>query len=73
VIELPDAAELARIRTELSNSLLVMQEQIAPIFDAADGMRADLASRGYSTDAVESVVCHWLETVITICMVPSHD
>lgn len=57
---MPSTAELERMRHELSNALLVMAEQTAPIFDAADGMRADLESRGWSPTAAERVALAWL-------------
>lgn len=52
--------ELARIRHELASGLLLMSEQMAPIFDAADGMRADLGKRGWSPTAAEQVALAWL-------------
>ena len=48
------------MRHELSNGLLLMAEQMAPIFDAADGMRADLEKRGWSPTAAEQVALAWL-------------
>lgn len=46
----PTAEELAQQRHEMGNMLLAVAEQTAPLFDAADGMRADLAKRGWSPD-----------------------
>jgi hypothetical protein len=57
---MPSKADLERMRHELSNALLVMAEQTAPIFDAADGMRADLEKRGWSPTAAEQVALAWL-------------
>lgn len=48
------------MRHELSNALLIMAEQTAPVFDAADGMRADLEKRGWSPTAAEQVALTWL-------------
>lgn len=56
----PSKAELERMRHELSSMLLLMSEQMAPIFDAADGMRADLEKRGWSPTAAEQVALAWL-------------
>jgi hypothetical protein len=56
----PSKEELERMRHELSNVLLIMAEQTAPIFDAADGMRADLEKRGWSPTAAEQVALTWL-------------
>ncbi|QDN64417.1 hypothetical protein [Streptomyces sp. S1D4-14] len=56
----PSKAELERMRHELSNALLIMAEQTAPVFDAADGIRADLEKRGWSPTAAEQVALTWL-------------
>ncbi len=54
------ASESARARAELSSQLLGLNEQMAPIFDTADGIRADLERRGYSPTASEAVAGEWL-------------
>ncbi|MBD0743532.1 hypothetical protein [Streptomyces sp. CBMA152] len=58
--ELPDRAELDRMRHELSSHLLMIQEQMTPIYDAADGIRADLNARGWSPTAAEQAALTWL-------------
>lgn len=58
--QMPSKADLERMRHELSNMLLVMSEQMAPIFDAADGMRKDMEERGWSPTAAEQVALAWL-------------
>ena len=52
---LPSAEHLARERNELTTLLLAASEQMTPIFDAADGMRADMEKRGWSPTAAEAV------------------
>lgn len=60
----PTAAELERMRNELSNALLLMSEQMAPIFDAAEGIKADMEKRGWSPTAAEQVALTWLTSAI---------
>lgn len=64
----PSKADLERMRHELSNGLLLMSEQMAPIFDAADGMRADLEKRGWSPTAAEQVALAWLMSAVSSAM-----
>jgi hypothetical protein len=54
------ADDVARIRTDLSNALLDVNENLTPFFDTADGMRADLERRGWSPTAAESAALTWL-------------
>ncbi|WP_327066801.1 hypothetical protein [Kitasatospora sp. NBC_01302] len=63
---MPPAEELDRMRHELANSLLAMQQQLAPVFDAADGIRADMEQRGWSPTAAESVALTWLQGTIAL-------
>jgi len=56
----PTPDDLARERHVMSSQLLTLHEQITPIYDAADGIRADLTQRGYSPTAAEQVVTVWL-------------
>ena len=53
----PDAD---RMRNELANAMLQMTEMLTPIFDTADGMRADLLARGWSPTAAEASAAAWL-------------
>ncbi|MGW2213315.1 hypothetical protein [Streptomyces sp. NPDC001781] len=57
---MPSEDELERMRGELSNALLAMKEQMAPVFDAADGMRCDMTARGWSPAAAERAALAWL-------------
>lgn len=52
--------DLERQRHELAENLLVAQEQMTPIYDAADGIKADLAARGWSPTAAEQAALTWL-------------
>jgi len=52
--------ERAKQRAELSSALMQINEQMAPILDAADGMRTDLERRGWSPTASETVALQWL-------------
>lgn len=61
----PTRAELDRLRNDLTTSLLVMQEQMAPLYDAADGMRAELTKRGWSPTSAEQVATAWLAAAVT--------
>ncbi|MEU3785227.1 hypothetical protein [Streptomyces sp900129855] len=56
--------EIDHKRNELSNSLLVFAELMAPIFDHADGVRADLKRRGWSAQAAEQVALVWLVNTV---------
>lgn len=64
----PSKAELERMRHNLSNMLMLMSEQMATIFDAADGMRADLEKRGWSPTAAEQVALTWLTSAMSSVM-----
>lgn len=64
----PSKDELERMRHQLSNMLLLMSEQMAPIFDAADGVRADLEKRGWSPTAAEQVALTWLTGTMALVM-----
>jgi hypothetical protein len=52
--------EAAKARHELATAMLQINEQISPILDAADGMKADMERRGWSPTASESVALQWL-------------
>lgn len=67
----PDVEELARMREELSNQLLAATEQMAPLFDAADGMKADMEKRGWSPTAAEQVALTWLVSSMQSAFGPS--
>lgn len=65
---LPPPADLNWMRHELANALLTMQQQVEPIFDAADGIRADMEKRGWSPTAAESVALAWLQGMLAMMM-----
>lgn len=62
--------DLAQQRTELTTTLLDAQEQMAPIYDAADGMRAELQSRGWSPASAEQAALTWLCGAINMTWQP---
>lgn len=57
---LPSPEELAQQRHEMASGLMAMREQMGPIYDTADGMRADLEARGWSPSAAEQAALVWL-------------
>ncbi|MFD9256957.1 hypothetical protein [Streptomyces sp. NPDC059538] len=67
-MNLPD--DLAQQRTALATALLTLQEQMVPIYDAADGMRADLQSRGWSPASAEQAALTWLCAAINMTWQP---
>lgn len=51
---------MERMRQDALNGLMGLVEGTAPIFDAADGMRADLEKRGWSPAAAEQIAMSWV-------------
>ena len=49
---------------ELAKALADGIDQMAPIFDAAEGMKADLERRGWSDHVAEDIVHQWLINVM---------
>lgn len=64
----PGPEELARLRQEMASNLLLMSEQMAPMFDAADGIRADMLKRGWSPASAERVSLAWLMNALDSAM-----
>lgn len=64
----PTPAELEAMRHQLSNALLMMSEQMTPIFDAADGVKTDMEKRGWSPTAAEQVALAWLMSAMNSAM-----
>lgn len=62
--------QLAKERTKLATDLLTLQEQMAPVYDAADGMRAELQARGWSPTAAEQAALTWLCAAIATAFNP---
>jgi uncharacterized protein involved in copper resistance len=57
--------EAVNARQELANSMMEYSENIAPLFDAADGMKADLERRGWSPTMAEGLAATWLQGALT--------
>lgn len=51
--------------------LLETVEELAPAFDAADGIKADLERRGWSPSSAEAVAEAWLIGVVGLWF-PAH-
>ena len=49
---------------DLVTALLAVNETLGPIFDAADGMKANLERRGWSPTAAEHAALTWLTGAI---------
>ncbi|MFG3287221.1 hypothetical protein ACGF3G_00155 [Streptomyces sp. NPDC048179] len=60
----PVLDDMEAARASMLNGFLVMQEALAPAFDAADGMRADLVARGWSPAMAEMLVATWLQRTL---------
>lgn len=52
--------EAAKQRADMANALLDVSESMGPIFDTAEGMKADLERRGWSPTAAETAALTWL-------------
>lgn len=46
--------------TQLAGALMEAIAAVAPIFDAGDGIKADLEKRGWSPTAAEQVALQWV-------------
>ncbi|WP_329168337.1 hypothetical protein OG709_30000 [Streptomyces sp. NBC_01267] len=52
-------------REALAQLLMDNQDvNITPVFDAADGMRADLLARGWSAEIAEYLAAAWLSAML---------
>ena len=49
---------------DLVTALLAVNETLGPIFDAADGVKANLERRGWSLTAAEQAALTWLTGAI---------
>lgn len=58
--ELPTAEEIEEMRAAAVDGLMSMVEGVGPVFDAGDGMRADLEKRGWSPAAAEQIAMSWV-------------
>ncbi|MER6485716.1 hypothetical protein ABT264_19435 [Streptomyces virginiae] len=58
----PEALEA--MRRQISLGMLDMAGLLAPIYDTADGMKADLAKRGWSEALAEQIAGSWLAATL---------
>jgi hypothetical protein len=52
-------------RAALATVLMDGLSLLAPLFDAADGMRADLLARGWTAEIAEGLAGQWLAAMLT--------
>jgi hypothetical protein len=52
-------------RAALADMLMDGMSLLAPLFDAADGMRADLLARGWTAEIAEYLAGQWLAAMLT--------
>ncbi|KUF18846.1 hypothetical protein [Streptomyces silvensis] len=57
----PTAAEL---KAQITTAMLDMAGVLEPVYDAADGMRRDLESRGWSPTQAEQSAGAWLTATL---------
>ncbi|MFE7399585.1 hypothetical protein [Streptomyces sp. NPDC057557] len=55
---------IAEMREAVALSLMENAELLAPLFDAADGMKADLLARGWSPAIVDYLAGAWLSAML---------
>lgn len=51
-------------RQQLAARLLQAQEALSPIYDAAEGVKADMISRGWSAQNAEAAALSWLQAAL---------
>ncbi|MFD5198827.1 hypothetical protein ACFWM7_01390 [Streptomyces sp. NPDC058375] len=51
-------------QTFMEGLMTVRSTVIAPLFDTADGMKADLAARGWSETVAEHLAATWLASML---------
>lgn len=51
-------------RHALAAKLIQAQETIAPVYDAAEGVKADMIARGWSPPKAEAAALCWLQAVL---------
>jgi hypothetical protein len=51
-------------RAALATTLMDGMSLLAPLFDAADGMRADLLARGWTPQIAEHLAGQWLAAML---------
>lgn len=48
------------LRQELARNLIQMKENMEPLYEAAEGTRADLVKRGWTAPMAERIAGEWL-------------
>lgn len=56
-----DVVPMSQMARELASTLQEAMEATSPVFDVADGIRADMERRGWSPTAAEVVALEWLQ------------
>lgn len=56
--------EFEAMRKELALNLIQMKENMEPLYEAAEGTRTDLLSRGWSASMAERIAGEWLIKMI---------
>lgn len=52
--------EFEEQRKELARNLIQMKENMEPLFESAEGTRADLVRRGWTAPMAERIAGEWL-------------
>jgi hypothetical protein len=60
----PDLDDAEAAVADMRNGLFELRESLAPVFDAADGMRADLRARGWSEANAEIITVTWTQRLV---------
>ncbi|MFI5814891.1 hypothetical protein ACIA7S_28530 [Streptomyces sp. NPDC051643] len=59
--------DVEETKAALTQGMFDIRESLTPVFDMADGMRADLEKRGWSPTAAESASLVWLQRTLMNC------
>lgn len=55
---------MTEANNEFALALLAGLEATAPLFEAAEGMKADLERRGWSPTAAETIALQWVQLML---------
>lgn len=55
-------------KAEITAAMIAGLDALAPLFDTADGMRADMERRGWSPTMAEAIAGNWLNLMLTQTM-----
>jgi hypothetical protein len=59
------APDIDQMREEFTQGIMAAREAVVtPLFDAADGMKADLVRRGWSPEIVDYLAGSWLVAML---------